>query len=154
MNVKGVKFDEKNNMRSRKGKLEKRARCEIGAREKMQEPCGSLWRPPVFPSLAGCSSCPSLPPRQRRRRSRRTAGGRKLSCSGWRMGRRMGRRGGGQSPSSSHFPPSLHGFCSPLAAQCSVVSHGGCPLPSASERIHKNQQQVKHVSTCVISVTG
>ena len=130
------------NMRSKCG-----TRGEMHVRKnKRWSPCGSLSRLPASPSLARCSSCPSLAPRPRRRRSRRTAGGRRLSCSGWRRGRRRGRRGGVRSPSSSHFPPSLHRFSPPLAARCSVVSHGGCPLQSApGEEFVKNQCQCQQV---------
>ena len=124
------------------------------AMKKVWQPCGSLWRPPASPSLARCSSCPGLAPHPQRRRSRRRAGGRRLSCSGWTRGRRRGRRGGGQSPSSFHFPLSIHSSCFPLAALCSVVLHGGCPLQSAQEESVKKCRKSKDGSTCVISVTG
>ena len=122
-------------------------------KNKRCSPCGSLWRWPASPSLARCSSCPSLAPRPPRRRSRRRAGGRRLSCSGWRRGRRRERRGGVRSQSSFHFPLSLHIFSLPLAARCSVVLHGGCPLQSA-RRMDRNQLQVskkvkKSVKKCV-----
>ena len=105
----------------------------IRRRRGVYKPCGSLWTRPVCPSLARCSSCPGPARPLLTRRSRRRATGRRLSCSGWTRARRMGRRGGVLSPSSSRSPLSVHKPCSHPAARYSAASHGECPPQSENQ---------------------
>ena len=105
----------------------------IRRRRGVYKPCGSLWTRLACPSLARCSSCPGPARPLLTRRSRRRARGRRLSCSGWTRGRRMVRRGGALSPSSSRSPLSVHKPCSHPAARYSAASHGEYPPQSENQ---------------------
>ena len=108
-------------------------RTIIRRRRGVYKPCGSLWTRLACPSLARCSSCPGPVHPLRRRRSRRRARGRRLSCSGWTRARRMARRGGVLSPSSSRSPLLVHKPCSHPVARYSAASHGEYPPQSENQ---------------------